>query len=151
MSRNSPFFYILCTNMLEKPVLFDVTERVHITNIFLLPVLEKPVLFDVTEPISAFRACESSSWKSRFYLMSRNSRLCSSSSARLFELEKPVLFDVTEPVNFQHSHSTLFWGWKSRFYLMSRNRHITRDSSSRHMLEKPVLFDVTEQVFNFFH
>ncbi len=35
--------------MLEKPVLFDVTERVHITNIFLLPVLEKPVLFDVTE------------------------------------------------------------------------------------------------------
>ncbi len=58
------------------------------------------------------------SWKSRFYLMSRNSQTPPGWEA-FNSLEKPVLFDVTERMSgLDDSRSSR---WKSRFYLMSRN------------------------------
>ena len=60
-----------------KAVLFDVTELTSDIVIRKQTLLEKPVLFDVTELLQTFtdflfRVC----WKSRFYLMSRNTRTC---------------------------------------------------------------------------
>ena len=128
-------------------------------------MLEKPVLFDVTEHKgTSFRISRCSiGWKSRFYLMSRNfSRTIA--SRRSTRLEKPVLFDVTE----RSSKGRPLWGlrWKSRFYLMSRNKYGAFEESETgvgkagfiwchgtpledhdfhwKLLEKPVLFDVTE-------
>ncbi len=117
MSRNFEISRsIFGLNLLEKPVLFDVTEHTYYRMIQFRIMLEKPVLFDVTELINSIGSFLSSGWKSRFYLMSRN-RLFGLFSVMVM-LEKPVLFDVTE-------HLTGILGqnfrWKSRFYLMSRN------------------------------
>ena len=62
--------------MLEKPVLFDVTERNEKTLQYFCYKLEKPVLFDVTERVPP---C--------VFIVT-------------ITLEKPVLFDVTEPTLF---------------------------------------------------
>ena len=128
--------------VLEKPVLFDVTERKDPTN-ELTSGLEKPVLFDVTELIRrCVQVFHLTSWKSRFYLMSRNT------------YEKGTIHEQR-------------LRWKSRFYLMSRNLSKVRKERSDTCvgkagfiwchgtsspfyylsppkLEKPVLFDVTE-------
>ena len=119
MSRNcfSCIAVAIVYILLEKPVLFDVTE---------LPVPKYALaFFDVGK--AGFIWCHGTRftnvnrllpcWKSRFYLMSRNKK--GEFLTPLMKLEKPVLFDVTEPD----------WGsnkrcgscWKSRFYLMSRN------------------------------
>ncbi len=59
--------------MLEKPVLFDVTEQQRGLVILQPLTLEKPVLFDVTELGQGDTTRRTvPSWKSRFYLMSRN-------------------------------------------------------------------------------
>ena len=74
MSRN-PMLIHCCLALvkLEKPVLFDVTEPIY-DWCWTATQLEKPVLFDVTEQFPTYLTslCYSLSWKSRFYLMSRN-------------------------------------------------------------------------------
>ncbi len=49
MSRNLLCLLLLICYPLEKPVLFDVTERIDWHVRFYNSQLEKPVLFDVTE------------------------------------------------------------------------------------------------------
>ncbi len=82
------------------------------------------------------------SWKSRFYLMSRNLWISNIATPHSFGVGK---------AGFIWCHGTgILPGipvpgicWKSRFYLMSRNKSLTFFIDS-HWLEKPVLFDVTE-------
>ncbi len=102
MSRNREDKLQPLVLMLEKPVLFDVTElQKSASPSGSFQTLEKPVLFDVTERSSrSLISVSISCWKSRFYLMSRNN--ASSTSISFSRLEKPVLFDVTEQVLVLH-------------------------------------------------
>ena len=153
--------------MLEKPVLFDVTELFgwgqqrnlitvvgkagfiwchgtpisHPLGFHSLP-LEKPVLFDVTERDHGQYNQDCAGWKSRFYLMSRN-----------IHLLEVAIFVVVGKAGFIWCHGTTpllqtgqrFLCWKSRFYLMSRNSFYGKQLYIEIWLEKPVLFDVKER------
>ncbi len=94
---------------------------VHFLGIFL--ALEKPVLFDVTERIGGLIRYDPIRWKSRFYLMSRNSFGFSYPSWESCWKSRFYLMSRNNYIPFRYFCTSC---WKSRFYLMSRNLFLLR-------------------------
>ena len=82
--------------LLEKPVLFDVTERSTNNRYYASVVLEKPVLFDVTEPCTVPQVWKSAYKLEKPVLFDVTEHLSVPAPTLKTQLEKPVLFDVTE-------------------------------------------------------
>ena len=149
IKKQHRIFFIL----LEKPVLFDVTE-LGLIQLYIIPIYVGKAGFIWCHGTSSeiWYGNRIASWKSRFYLMSRNRNIPNRQWPK--KLEKPVLFDVTEPnrcsraalawvgkAGFIWCHGTvivkffrrLIHCWKSRFYLMSRNPDLNRHKLGAHV------------------
>ncbi len=106
-------------DMLEKPVLFDVTE----------PARENPPIPEQMVGKAGFIWCHGTI--SNSVLLSKK------------PLEKPVLFDVTEPILFLLVKLFMLLEKPVLFDVTEHNDDIVHKFNMK--LEKPVLFDVTER------